>query len=442
MGIIKDPNGLKRVTCKGPDGKRVAVRLGKASLDTAEQFDRQLNALSLAVRTSTAIPHRTAEWLAALSDEYHDRISRLGLTAPRIKREAVALGVMLDAFVDNLRKRTGTSQSYHDRVRRTLLEMFGADTDPASITPEDAERWRAKMADDEYAQATISKDVKVARQAWRWAIRMGYATENPFADVVPGSMNNPERSEFVRREVIDKVIEYAPDSRWRLLIALSRYGGVRIPSEAVGMLWKDVDFAAGKVWIRSTKNRNHGNGGRWIPMFPELRTRFMDAFESASDGAVQVFEGTRWTSATNLRTQFQRMIQAAGFQPWPRLFHNLRASRQTELASEYPLATACAWIGNTRAVASGHYLQQTDSDWLKATGGAAARNAAQGGAECGALPAQNAAHRMAPPDTVEQREGAQTHTRQRSTASGGAVRRSTKNRVMAPLGFEPRTERL
>jgi hypothetical protein len=39
----------------------------------------------------------------------------------------------------------------------------------------------------------------------------------------------------------------------------------------------------------------------------------------------------------NLRTQFERILKRAGIQPWERLFQNLRASRETEMANQYPL---------------------------------------------------------------------------------------------------------
>jgi len=46
--------------------------------------------------------------------------------------------------------------------------------------------------------------------------------------------------------------------------------------------------------------------------------------------------------------------------PWPKLFHNLLATRQTDLAKHYPAHVVCAWIGNSQAVAQRHYLQVTD----------------------------------------------------------------------------------
>jgi hypothetical protein len=64
-----------------------------------------------------------------------------------------------------------------------------------------------------------------------------------------------------------------------------------------------------------------------------------------------------------------RYVKRAGLTPWPKLFQNLRATRETELAAEHPIHVACDWIGNSKAVAKKHYLQVTDSDFQKTAEG-------------------------------------------------------------------------
>ena len=51
----------------------------------------------------------------------------------------------------------------------------------------------------------------------------------------------------------------------------------------------------------------------------------------------------------------------------PRLFHNLRASRETELVREHPIHVICSWIGKSFDVAKRHYLQVTVADFEEAT---------------------------------------------------------------------------
>jgi hypothetical protein len=52
--------------------------------------------------------------------------------------------------------------------------------------------------------------------------------------------------------------------------------------------------------------------------------------------------------------------------PWPKLFQNLRSTRETELAEDDPIHVVCAWVGNTQAVATKHYLQVTDEHFDRA----------------------------------------------------------------------------
>ena len=51
----------------------------------------------------------------------------------------------------------------------------------------------------------------------------------------------------------------------------------------------------------------------------------------------------------------------------PARFYNLRASRETELANEFPIHVVCEWIGNSAEVARKHYLQVTEEHFEKAT---------------------------------------------------------------------------
>ena len=47
---------------------------------------------------------------------------------------------------------------------------------------------------------------------------------------------------IVSREDSSKVIEACPDSQWRTLFVLARYGGQRCPSETLNLRWQDIDW--------------------------------------------------------------------------------------------------------------------------------------------------------------------------------------------------------
>lgn len=67
----------------------------------------------------------------------------------------------------------------------------------------------------------------------------------------------------------------------------------------------------------------------------------------------------------------KRIIHKAGLKPWPRLFQNLRSTRETELTESFPLHVVTAWIGNSQLVARKHYLQVTDEHFARAAQNAA-----------------------------------------------------------------------
>jgi len=71
---------------------------------------------------------------------------------------------------------------------------------------------------------------------------------------------------------------------------------------------------------------------------------------------------------SNLRTEMTRLPRRAGVSGWPRLFHSMRASRQTELQREFPLHVVCSCLGNSPRIAQQSYLLVTEDDFAKAAG--------------------------------------------------------------------------
>jgi hypothetical protein len=135
---------------------------------------------------------------------------------------------------------------------------------------------------------------------------------------------------------------------------LSRWGGLRCPSEHLLLKWSDVDFANGRMTVHSPKTEHHeGKATRLVPIFPELEPLLLEAHTAAPEGDGPVITKYRDSNA-NLRTQLYRIILRAGLVPWPKLFHNLRSTRETELAERFPItwfasgsATVWPWPKST-----------------------------------------------------------------------------------------------
>ncbi len=199
---------------------------------------------------------------------------------------------------------------------------------------------------------------------------------NPFEFVRHRLGDASERRAYVPAADAQRVIELAPNGTWKLLIVLSRFPGLRVPSEALSLRWRDVDWERGRRMIPSPKTQPFARRScRVIPLFPAIRPYLEAAFDEALGGAEYVMpeeyrrraQGPGGWRNANLRTTLAKVVRRAGLKPWPRFWNSMRASCETELAREFPLAIVAKWRGNTQAVAMRHYVDVTDTDFERAT---------------------------------------------------------------------------
>ncbi len=390
--LATDRNGTRRILFVDADGKRRTVRLGRIDRRTAEGIRRHVEALLAAKLSGQPVPRDTARWLAEIGDVLHDRLARVGLVAPRRNQAAVTLGAFLDEHLEQrARELKPGTMLVLGQAARHLRRYFGDDRPLASITPQDADRYRAWLRERGIAPATVAKWCRLARQFLNVACRWQIIERNPFEHIRTTAPPSRERRVFVPGELVQRVIDVAPDPQWKLLIALARWGGLRIPSEALRLTWADVDFERRRFIVRSSKTEHHESAGvRVVPMFPELVEHFLAVFEQAEPGSRYVIARYR-SRAANLRTQFVRYIEAAGLKPWPKPWQNLRASRATELADLYPSHVCAAWLGHSERIADAFYRQVTDEHFRKAT----AEPTCARGAESGAADARKASQGVA-----------------------------------------------
>ena len=308
--------------------------------------------------------------------------------------------VTLVAFLDDYpTKRTDIKPTTRVKLKQTrddLVAHFGADKPLIEITFADAKDWQRWLGlpanKDEPEQGgqglsdnTVRRRCGIARQFFADALDDRLITENPFARMKGVSVRtNKGRYYFVSRDEADKVLAACPDAQWRLLFALSRYGGLRCPSEHLALRWGDVDWEHSRITVRSPKTEHHeGKGDRIIPLFPELRPHLqavldelLEHFDPKLNRLSEQPVITRYRDRNcNLRTQLCKIIRRAGLKPWPKLFQNLRSTRETELEETFPSHVVCAWLGNSPRIAAKHYLQVTAEHFAKATDCAAQKAA-------------------------------------------------------------------
>jgi integrase len=367
---------VRRETKAGRDGWRirfyVADRLRelyvaggtKAAEKRANTIANHLDELAGAKKKNMPPARESVAWANGADGKLRENLVAWGLAEPINPRlmtdEGRLLGAFLDAYIESRTDAKPNTIANYKQVRRLLCEYFGEQCLINSITPSAGDKWRRWMAKDKHlAASTISKHTKRAKTMMADAVRDRLLAESPFAHLKGGSETNPERQRFIDRDMVDRVMEWCPDADWRCIFALARFGGLRCPSEVLGLKWTDIDWDAGRLRIESPKT-----GLRFCPLFPELRAVLSEAWGLAPKGAVHVVG--RYRNGQNLGTQFGRIIERAGLVPWPKLFVNCRASRRTELQEQFPSHVINQWLGQSTAVAERHYLQVTDAHWKAA----------------------------------------------------------------------------
>ncbi len=370
--ISREANGRRTIQFVGADSKRRSIRLGKISQRMAEAIKTKVEHLAAAAASGGPLDSETARWTAEVGDDLADKLSKAGLIP---ERERATLAGFLQEYIESRVDAKPASKVVWRHVKRNLADFLGADRNVRKVTVADAEAFRLYLiTDQKLADTTVAKRLQFTRQFFATMQRRKLIPENPFAHVKHKAGDPAERQRFIPGEHTEKLIEAAPDWVWRTIIALARYGGLRCPSEVLSLRWVDVDWERARMTVQSPKTEhNPGGASRVIPIFPELRPWLDEAWEMAEKGQVYVVpkyqEASRgpdgWVNC-NLRTQFERIVKRAGLEPWPRLFHNLRASRETELAAVHPVHVVAEWLGNTPKIAAKHYLQVTEADFHKA----------------------------------------------------------------------------
>jgi len=366
--IARGKNGNRRIQFVAPNGKRPAIRLGKVSQRVAEAVKFRVEQLLAAKLTGHAVDADTARWVGSLEPAMTDKLARVGLIPSRDDKanESTTLGMFLDEYIAGRTDLKPSTIRHLKDAAKSMVEFFGEFRPLADITLSDADdfrRWLLRTL----GENTVRRRCGRAKQFFRVAVRKRLILQNPFGDMKGLAVKaNKSREFFVTREMAQSGLGACPDAEWRLVFALSRFGGLRCPSEHLLLRWIDVDWDRSRIRVHSPKTEHHEGGeSRLVTVFPELRPHLEVVWDQAEPGTEFVI--TRYRSAnTNLRTQLERIIQKAGLKQWPKLFQNLRATRETELAAKFPLHVVCAWMGNTTAVAVKHYLQVTDADFERA----------------------------------------------------------------------------
>jgi len=350
------------------DKKRPKIHLGEIAEKTAYKILNHVDNL-IQAKSGATVPQDTRDWANALPDGLRDRLQHIGLVEA-VERGKWTVSAWVKSYIEQRPDvKAATVRKWKD-VESKLNIFFKSDP-LGSVTVQHAKNFQVYLKSTcKLGENTLRRHIGIARQFFNAAVDAELITKNPFkSKALPVSVKaNESRFFFVDLETTQRVLDACPDAEWRLIFALCRFGGLRCPSEVLLLKWEDIDWAGGRFTVTSPKTEHHlGQSSRVVPLFPELRPLLQDAYDRAKDKAVYCIQRYR-SAETNLRTQLERILKTAGVEKWPKLFQNLRSSRETELfkTTQGNIKAVCKWLGNSPAVALQHYSQVTDADFKQA----------------------------------------------------------------------------
>lgn len=348
--------------------RRGTLSLGnKYNRRQVERIKAAVEEITDAIETGGKVGKSTAGFIADMTDDLKARFIACGLLE---ESKTVTLEELFRRYLEAPIERKESTERTYITVQKRFLAFFAPDMRADELTKQDGEAWKKWLKSREYATASIAGCFQRVAAVFNWGADNGLIEANPFKGIKRGSMVNPNRLFYVSMDWYEKLLDACPCQVWRTLLALCRIAGLRNPSETLLLKWDDVDWDKKAILVHSPKTEQHpGKGTRLVPMFPKLKEELEAQWELAEEGGSPYVIDKYRDTAANMRTQFKRIIFRAGLPEWERTFQNLRASASTDIEAEYGGVAESEWVGHSERTARRHYLQVTDAQFQKATGG-------------------------------------------------------------------------
>lgn len=352
-----------------PNKKKVKFAVGNISRRNAEKLRDKIETLINCLKVGVPFDENIEKWLVSISGSRIYRILvKYGLLQNNTPQE---LEPFIAEYIDMRSDIKDSSRTHMLNCKSRIVDFFGPKILLHKIHEGDAEKFRNHLL-EKFSKATAGRTIVSTIQYFDYGVKCRLIQKNPFKGLRVPKQVNHSRKHFVDKETALKVIEALGKTSDKLIFAFARFGGLRIPSEVLHMRWADIDWANGKILVRSPKTEHHeGKDKRFIPLFPEIRKILEIAWAEKNPTAEMVFPGMK-SSAVPLRVRILKTMNSIGISRWPKLFVNLRSSCETDLADKFPIQVVTDWIGHTPSIAQAHYLQILDSHWQNAISGSLA----------------------------------------------------------------------
>jgi len=256
--IVKRPNGRWQATYKGPDRR-----------ERSRSFDRKIDADNW-IKTQGADVVR-GQW----ADPQLGKIT-FGEWATKWQATTV-----------HLRPTTRARDASY--LKTHVLPRFGR-VPLAAISHTDVRTWVADLVAAGKAPATVGKAFQIGGKVMRSAVEAGMIPSSPFANVKAPKIEREERRFLSPIEIAH--LADAIDPRYRVLVLIGGYGGLRI-GELAGLRRSRVDLVRGTIDVAEIVVEVSGHlsfgppktrAGRRTVSLPRPVVEELAAHLAASDG--------------------------------------------------------------------------------------------------------------------------------------------------------------
>lgn len=133
-----------------------------------------------------------------------------------------------------------------------LVRHFGSDAPVRRTDPGQADEFRTHgpTRSPKLSAATVARRRKAARVLFDHARRSGLIDANPFADIPAKGAVPKERRRSIPAADIERGLAVC-DPRWRVIVAPSRFAGLRCPPEVPSLKWEHVNWEDGRFTVPS-----------------------------------------------------------------------------------------------------------------------------------------------------------------------------------------------
>lgn len=382
MASLSKTNGAWRILFYDRDKTRRTIFLGRIfEDDEVPAIFSRVKSLINAQILGQPIENKDATWLAGNGRVLRPKLEAAGLVPKYIQPKQQSVEAFLESYVKRYggTKKKATIQNWQKAIKN-LVDYLPKGIQVSEVTVGHVKEFIEKLR-PLYAKSTLHRRVTTASQFFNDAVDWEMIQKNPFAKNNPKRPKGESPNEYVDESVIYKMFEFA-NPTWKAILALSRFGGLRCPSETLSIKWQDIDFETSMMSIPQPKLEHiDGRAVRTCPLFPDLADVLSDLFNVTTEQLGKppsldsyVIDKPAYRAAAarggwknaNLATQCHKLRKKAGIPKWNRLFHSLRSSLQTDLEKQHSLHVVCAWLGNTEKVARESYLLVTDADYERA----------------------------------------------------------------------------